>query len=348
MSLEASSEEPGIPRESLQRIDEVLRRYGWTRVSAPDPVADSVLSDNYRVETDAGPRFCRMHKKSRTIERIRAEYELLRWAGERGIPVVPPLVDPTGREVHRIGGVFVSVFPWIEGRTINPATATPDNAARLGEIHGRVTTALVAYESDWVQVNRRLPRWETNSSIEALSRIDDLIRYYPAPPEDQLRVQERIRFQLERLESKEARPLSDFDALHRQTCFGDFHERQVIFRDNGAVAAVVDWEGLCFASPTWELVRSLTVSGMLEPERLAAYVSAYARSTTSRVGEVELAVEAWWQNMLHDTWSLTTRFIQGDRRPERFFDSEAENLRLFADERFRTQLAANIRSATDR
>jgi thiamine kinase-like enzyme len=175
-----------------------------------------------------------------------------------------------------------------------------------------------------------------------------LIRYYPAPPEKQLRVQDRIRFQLELLESGAARPVSDFDALSRQTCFGDFHERQVMFRDDGTVAAVVDWEGLGWASPMWELVRSLTVSGMLPFERLRAYLRGYASNMRIRGDEAALAVEAQWQFMLHDTWSLTTRFIQGDRRPQRFFASEAEHLRMFADERFRNRLTANLRSATVR
>lgn len=345
MSLEAMSEPGGVPPESLRRIDEVLMRYGLQRLGQPSPVPDSVLSENYRVETSAGPRFVRMHKKTRTLERIEAEYDLLRWAGAHRIPVVPPLADETGRVIHRLGGAFVSIFPWIEGRTLDPAMATPDDARRLGAVHGEVTAVLAGYENNWIRESRPFPRWDTQASIDVLGRVDDLIRYYPAPPAEQLALQERIRLQLALLEA-EGRPISDFDALRRQVCFGDFHERQVIFRDDRTVAAVVDWEGLCWAAPAWEVVRSLTVSGMLPAERLEAYLDGYASRAPLAPGEAELAVEAHWQFILHDTWSLATRFIQGDRRPERFFASEATSLRLFADPGYRAWLAGELRGAS--
>lgn len=341
MALEALPAGDTVPARSLQRIDELLVRYGLRRLGPPSPVPDSVLSENYRVETSGGPRFVRMHKKTRTLERIEAEYALLRWAGARGIPVVPPLADLEGREIHRLDDVYVSLFPWIAGRTIDPTTATATDAHRLGEVHGQVTSVLAAYESDWLQANRLFPRWDTKASIDALSRVDDLIRYYPAPPAAQLQLQERIRYQLEALQ-QDARPLSDFDALRRQVCFGDFHERQVMFRPDGSVAAVVDWEGLCWAPPMWEIARSLTVSGMLLPERLRAYLAGYASRAPITASEATLAVECQWQSMLHDTWSLTTRFVQGDSRSARFFASERESLRLFAGPSFRAELAAEM------
>lgn len=344
MSLEPAASEPHSGRR-LMLIDELLSRYGLGRVGEVEPVADSVLSENYRVNTSGGPHFLRLHKKSRTLERIAGEYALLRWAGERGIAVVPPLADPGGKVIHRIEGRFVSLFPWVEGKTIEAASATADDARRLGSVHGRVAAVIAGYESPWLETERQYPRWETEASIAALSRIDDLIRYYPAPPADQLRVQQRIRFQLEHLESPEARPLTDFAGLHRQACFGDFHERQVLFGEDGSLVAVVDWEGLAWAPPSWELLRAVTLSGMLGQELLRAYLGAYREHAPIRGGEAGLAVECWWQTLVHDTWSLTTRFIEGDRRPERFFASEESHLHLFADRSYRSWLAGELRLA---
>lgn len=343
MALE--TEMPG--RENippLQLIDDVLGRYGLTRSGAPALVPESVLSENYRVETSDGPRFLRIHKKTRTLERIEAEYAMLRWAGERGIPVVAPLADEEGRAIHRIEGRFVSLFPWVDGRIIDPAAATAEDAARLGEIHGRVASVLAGYEGEWLRRERRYPRWDTEKSIAELSRVDDLIRYYPAPPPEQIEVQRMIRFQLDRLESGEARPVSDFDALARQACHGDFHERQVLFGAGDEVLAVVDWEGLAWAPPAWELLRAVTLSGMLRAGLAEAYLSGYAGKATIPCDEAELAVECWWQTQLHGTWSLTTRFIEGDRRPERFFASEWANLQQFADPEFRGRLGDLLRS----
>lgn len=342
MALE--TEMRGSDAVPLRLIDGALGRYGLTRLSAPALVPESVLSENYRVETNEGPRFLRIHKKTRTLERIEAEYAMLRWAGDRGIPVVAPLEDLEGRALHRVEGRFVSLFPWIEGRSIDPARATAEDASRLGEVHGRVTSVLARYDGEWLRGERRYPRWDTEKSIAELSRVDDVIRYYPAPPPEQIEVQRMIRFQLQRLESGEARPVSDFDGLTRQACHGDFHERQVLFGAGDEVLAVVDWEGLAWAPPMLELLRAITLSGMLRAGLAEAYLAGYARNATIRRDEAEPAVECWWQTQLHGTWSLTTRFIEGDRRPERFFASEWANLKQFADPEYRRRLAGLVGS----
>ena len=108
--------------------------------------------------------------------------------------------------------------------------------------------------------------------------------------------------------------------------------------------AVVDWEGLAWAPPMLELLRAITLSGMLRAGLAEAYLAGYARNATIRRDEAEPAVECWWQTQLHGTWSLTTRFIEGDRRPERFFASEWANLKQFADPEYRSWLAGLVGS----
>lgn len=328
---------PGATTAQYSLIDSLLARYGRERRGEPLAVADSVLNENYRVETDGGPRFVRIHNPRRVRERLEEEQRLTRWVGARGIPVALPLADSSGRALHRLGGRFASLFPWIEGTTLRRGQVLPEQAAQLGGMHGRVTALLRGFESPWIAANRHYPHWDTEASIAALTRVDDLIRYYPSPGEWQLGVQRRLRFQLELLESPAARPLSDFAALPRQVCHGDFHERQVIF-DGERIAAVVDWEAACVAPPAWELLRALTLSGLLEPELARAYTRAYREQMPAGQRDLALAVECWWQTVLHDTWSLTTRFIQGDARPERFFASEEETLRRFADAGYRERL----------
>ena len=93
-----------VQAEQLQAIDELLARYGYSRIGLPRPVHEGVLNENFRVETSAGPRFVRLHRPATTAASLGLEHEALRWAGERGIPVNPPLAARNGATFHTIGG----------------------------------------------------------------------------------------------------------------------------------------------------------------------------------------------------------------------------------------------------
>ena len=47
-------------------------------------------------------------------------------------------------------------------------------------------------------------------------------------------------------------------------------------------------------------------------------MAGYHRHATTSAEEAELGVELWWQSRLHSTWVYRTRFIEHDRRVDRF------------------------------
>jgi len=79
----------------------------------------SVLNENYRVPSSGGDLFIRFHRKSRSRESLEVEASVTAWAGGHGIPVVAPLADNQGRELHVISNRFSSVYPWVDGATSN-------------------------------------------------------------------------------------------------------------------------------------------------------------------------------------------------------------------------------------
>jgi homoserine kinase type II len=330
--------EPGIPRAHLGAIDELVRRFGWERSGEPVPVAQSVLNANYRVETPSGSRFMRCYQPSRSRERIEREHAVTAWAGERGIPVAPPLADGTGRTVFSIGGKLWAVFPWVEGRSLLRGTVTPAEAAVLGAMNGRLHRVLGEWPVGDLHRNSELS-WDTEKSIADLSRVDDLIRYYPAQTEEQLRVQGWIRDQMAMLEGGAARQAAEFQEIPVQPCHGDPHERNLMVDAHGEPLAVVDWERFCLNPPAFEVLRTLTFARLLDEPLTTAFLAGYRTEHTLEAETIAPCVEFWWQSQLNNTWVYRDRFIKGNRGVEQFFEEGAAALQRFAGAGYRTGLA---------
>jgi homoserine kinase type II len=335
--------EPGLSRAHRGAIDELLRRFGLELSGEPVPVAQSVLNANYRVETPTGTRFLRCYQPSRTRERIEREHAVTAWAGERGIPVAPPLADGTRHTVFSIGGRLWAVFPWVDGRSLLRGAMTPREARLLGAMNGRLHRVLAGWPAGDLHRNSELS-WDTERSIADLSRVDDLIRYYPAQTEEQLQVQGWIRDQLAMLEGGSARPAADFQGIPVQPCHGDPHERNLVVDGAGEPLAVVDWERFCLNPPAFELLRTLTFALLLDEPLISAFLAGYRAENRLDAETIAPCVEWWWQCQLNNTWVYRERFIKGNRAVEQFFAEGAAALQRFADAGYRAGLAEQLRS----
>ena len=332
-----SATQPTVPRIHAAIIDDVLGRLGRVRTGEPVPVADSVRNDNYRVPTSTGDLFVRIHRKDRSRERILREQRVAAWAGEHGIPVFEPLAGPDGTTLWNSRSRWVSAYPFVAGRTLQRGAIDVAGAELLGALQGQLHATLAAFPVEGMPESSELT-WDTEASIALLSRVDDLIRYYPAPGENRLRVQRGLRERLALLEGGEARPPSDFAALPRQVTHGDFHERNVLLSEDGRVLAVVDWERASLAPRVFELLRAIAFMQLWEPPLLDACLRGYRRSVRLERDECELGVEMWWQHDLHNTWAFREVFIEGDSRVEPFLEQNAARLAVFRDRDFRRGL----------
>jgi Ser/Thr protein kinase RdoA (MazF antagonist) len=340
MSLESAPPTPILDAAQLRRIDDALSRHGLSRRGEPVPIPNSVLNQNFRVPTTRQDVVVRLHAPKNKLDRLERERRAMLFARERGIPVRPPLTASDGRHFHSIGGLLVSVYPWLDALVPRRGSINPEQAATMGEMQGRIHRALRDF-SDPELTDKS--GWDTEQSIADLSRVDDLIRYYPAPGETQLRIQEGLRFKLELLESPAARPRSDFAALPLQPVHGDYHDGNVLFAADGSVLAVIDWERVGLVPALPEVLRSVTFSLLLEPDLLTPYLQGYALHDVFPAEDCALGVEMWWQAMLHDTWIYTERFVRGVRTVDHFFADDAVRHRQFADPAYRQWLTGQVR-----
>ena len=339
MSLEHTSPAPAaaVSKNMLSSIDDVLRRLGRTRAGQPQRI-ESARNDNFQVPTNDGPLLVRLHRPSRARERLELNLAAMAHAGAHGIPVTRPLADSEGNVLLPGGGRLASVYPWVEAASYDRGAISAAQAATLGDLHGRLHVALADFAHPALPPYGEMA-WNRDESIAVLSRVDDLIRYYPAPGEDQLLIQQGLRFQLSLLESGFPRPDSDFDALSRQALHGDIHEGNVLIAVDGTVAAVVDWDMAGSGPRLVEVVRALDFTLALDDDQaLEAYVSAYGAADPYPAAEVEPSVDAWIQCVIHNTWVYRSRFIEGDRRVDQFLAAKPKRDREFADPAFRQRL----------
>jgi len=344
MTTDSQSSDP-IPPAHARAIAATLAVHGLQANGPPITVVDSVLNDNYHVEADHREFFVRVHKQNRTRERLELEHRVIAWAGTHHIPVNPPLADAAGRTVHSSSGLLVAVFPWLDARTLARGSIDAGQAALLGEMQGRIHSAFAAFQPPDLRRGGTGSTWDTEETALVLSRVDDLIRRYPAAGEEMRRLQPELRFQLALLESPEARSTADFDELATQPFHGDYHERNVLLDHRGSIAAVVDWEMAGYLPPIFELLRAVDFCGLLSEPLLRAYLRGYRRSARLDPASISPGVEMWWQSVLHDAWAYRLRFIDGDRRVDRFIVETGARVRRLADPEFRLWLARTVLAA---
>jgi len=326
-----------ISKQILSSIDDVLRRLGRARAGEPRRI-ESARNENFRVPTHDGPVFFRFHRPTRTRERLELNLAAMAHAGDRGIPVVRPLADADGKVLFPGGGRLASVYPWVEAVSYERRAISAAQASILGDLHGRLHGALADFTHSALEPYVETS-WDREESIAVLSRVDDLIRYYPAPGEEQQRIQQGLRFQLALLESDVPRPAADFASLPRQALHGDFHEGNVLISLEGSVAAVVDWDMVGSGPRLVELVRALDFTLVLDDDAaLQAYVAAYAAAAPYLAAHVEQSLDAWIQCVIHNTWVYRSRFIEGDHRVDHFLAAKPRRDRQFADPAFRRRL----------
>ena len=318
-----------------QMIADVVRRAGFELVGEPAPVAESLINENFRLETDRGPYFARIYRKGLDRQTVVAEHVLIGWAADRGVPApVPILLDGKATAVT-MSRHQVALFPWVEGHLLERGAITEGQASALGDLQGKTHAVLAEYAGEL----RAPAGWDESRARDDLGRVVDLIRFNPRPSDRDRAVVAHIEQHLALIDAH-ARPFSDFDHLPRQAVHGDFQERNVVFSGDTPVA-LVDWELAARDPRVMALLRAVTFMDLVDGPLLAAYLAAYGRHVTLSSEECTEGVEMWWQSRLHGTWVYRARYIEG-LPTDVYFDNTAATVRLLADSEYRRTLAETL------
>ena len=142
---------------SADDVRAILRAFGAPEYRAHRAIAVGTINTNLRVETADGPRFLRVNE-GKSEEDVAREAAIVAHAAARGVPTPAPAHAPGGQPYVRFSDAFVSLFPWLPGRTLARAHArTGDRIAIAAYVCGSDTfdRAVAEFAAGYADLNEQ-------------------------------------------------------------------------------------------------------------------------------------------------------------------------------------------------
>ncbi|HET6150439.1 MAG TPA: homoserine kinase [Polyangia bacterium] len=125
---------------SADDVGAILRAFGAPAYRAHRAIAVGTINTNLRVETADGPRFLRVNEGKSEAD-VAREAAIVAHTAARGVPTPAPARAPGGLPYVRFSDAFVSLFPWLPGRTLARAEVGPAHARQVGAALARLHLA---------------------------------------------------------------------------------------------------------------------------------------------------------------------------------------------------------------
>jgi homoserine kinase type II len=254
----------------------ILAAFGIAGYRGHQPIAVGTINTNLRVETDAGLLFLRINE-GKSEDDVRREAAIVAHAAGRGVPTPVPHAARDGSLFAGWGDEFVSLFPWVAGRTLARAELTPGHAAAVGAALAKLHLASDGYS------DHRPGRYEPSEISSRLSRII-LLRRAELEPAVALLQPELTQLGPERMA-----------AIPAGIIHGDLFVDNVMYDDAGALVALIDFEQASWGRLAYDLAVTTLAFGYgrddFRPEIVRALIDAYvaARSASLPVTDGERA-----------------------------------------------------------
>jgi homoserine kinase type II len=245
---------------SADDVREILARFGIAGYTGHEAIAVGTINTNLRVDTADGRFFVRINE-GKSEDDVWREAAIVAHAAAQGVPTPVPRASSDGLAFARWRDEFVSLFPWVAGRTLARAELTPAHAAAVGGALAKLHHASAGFP------DLGPGRYEPPEIAARLARISALARPELA---DAVAVLAPELHGLER-ERVEGVPLG---IIH-----GDLFVDNVMFDDGGALTALIDFEQASWGRQVYDLAVTTLAFGYgrddFRAEIVRALVEAY-------------------------------------------------------------------------
>jgi homoserine kinase type II len=228
---------------SLEDVVVFLSNYsaphGSERPSALVGVERGTVNSSYEVQWGLGSRrlFLRLYEEQ-DLEGARAEADRLAYLAGKGVPTPAPLPLHEGGFIGMLGGKPAALFPWRPGDMRCLGSVTPEDARRVGEALARLHTA-------GKDAPRGPGRFEPEDLYRRLDRIAEAKDPFLASLAGPLRG--RLASWADRRDP----------ALPRGLIHGDLFRDNVLWRDDGQISALLDFESASDGPLAYDLMVTL-------------------------------------------------------------------------------------------
>jgi homoserine kinase type II len=125
-------------------VNQILAAFGHTDYRGHTPIAAGTVNTNLAVDLASGRRFLRVNE-GKALEDGEREAAIVEHVARRGVPTPAPLRTPAGAPYLAWDGAYVSLFPWLPGRTLGRAAVGPEHARQAGAALARLHEAGADY-----------------------------------------------------------------------------------------------------------------------------------------------------------------------------------------------------------
>ncbi|MGO9832722.1 MAG: homoserine kinase [Polyangiaceae bacterium] len=212
----------------------LLDQYGVVDFQTVEGIPAGSVNSNFALQAGGRPLFLRIYEEQ---DRAGAEGEaaMLERLARAGVPTPAPLRRVDGALVSTLGGKPAALFPWRDGTIRCQAGVTPDDARRVGEALALVHVAGAAERRDQ-------GRFRLADLALRLNRIEASGEGLFAPITPSLR---------EALRGMDA---ARDPGLPRGLIHGDLFRDNVLWKADGQVAALLDFESACDGTYAYDLM----------------------------------------------------------------------------------------------
>jgi homoserine kinase type II len=224
-------------------ISEILAGFGLSGLRDFTPIEAGTINTNVAIELSDGRRFLRINE-GKSGEDVAREAAIVRHLADRGLATPRPLPATSGEPWLVWRGVHVSMFPWVEGRTLGRAEMNHEYARQAGVALARLHLTGVTYP------DTRPGRYEPD---EIGRRFADVAGRAGQDPALAAAVAE-LGPELERLAVERA-PELPLGLIH-----GDLFIDNVLYR-SGQLVALLDFEQASWGRLAYDLAVSVLAFG---------------------------------------------------------------------------------------
>jgi homoserine kinase type II len=257
---------------SRDDVRAVLAGFGLDGYLGHRPIAAGTVNTNVAVDTSAGPLFLRVNE-GKSLAEVEREAAIVAHVAARGVPTPAPWTTPAGAPFLPWADTFVSLFPWVPGRTLSRAVIGPGHARETGLALARLHLAGTDY------ADHRPGRYEPDEIQRRCDRIAGLGASDPVLA-DAVAV---LGPGLARL-ARERRPDLPKGLIH-----GDLFIDNVLYTDAGHLAALLDFEQASWGRLAYDLAVSVLAFGFgqddFRPEVTRAFIEGYTAERPPEPGE---------------------------------------------------------------
>lgn len=322
-----------------EELEHVTTRFGVGAVRQVQHLPDGLMNDNWRVEADAGI-FALKRIRDVPLETARRNVRVLAALAEAGVPVPSLVMTREADPVVEVGEEGFSLLSWVDGRHRPGTDLTLPEATALGALLGRVHEALNR-SATGLPPAVDVPAAPVTVPGTALAQIERYLAHLAAMDEPTPFDEEAAHFLGQRrllLEKYgDERPALEVPGGPFGWTHGDFQHRNLLWRDD-EVVAVLDWDRIRIRPFGEEAARTATVQfggedGLLDLERISAFMDGYRSVIAISPAELEDAVARLWWKRMTDPWVLVFHYDRGDHSCDHLFASQERLLAWWTERR---------------